>query len=182
MARARSDTALDQRRARRAPLALAIFEAICAASLAGFSQPAAAASRVRISGLSDVSFGSISSLTVDSIQSQSVCLYSKSPPANNYSVTASGSGPGGAFLLSSASGTLPFEVQWSDTPGQTSGSQLLANQALSGQHSTASGPVNDCSTGPSSTASLIVILRSAALGAALSGTYTGTLNLLVSPQ
>lgn len=155
----------------------------CIAFLLGLPLPAHAADRVRISGLTDVAFGSITTLTVDSLQSESICVFSKSPPANNYSVTASGSGPGGAFLLSSASGTLPFEVQWSDSPGQTSGSQLVANEALAAQHSSASGAsADDCSSGPASTASLIVILRSAALGAALSGTYTGTLSLLVAPE
>lgn len=180
MARASSGTAKKQWRGFRAPLALALLEGACAAAFFGLAQPATAANRVRISGLSDVSFGSLSSLTIDAIQSQSICVYTKSPPANNYSVTASGSGPGGAFLLSSSNGTLPFEVQWSATPGQTSGSPLIANTALTGQHSNASA--DDCSSGPASTASLIVILRSAALGAAFSGTYTGTLNLLVAPE
>lgn len=180
MARASNSTARDQRRGRNTPLRSAFLGAVCAASIAGLAGQAGAADRVRITGLSDVSFGTLSSLTIDSVQSQSICVYAKSPPANNYSVTASGSGTGGAFLLSSASGTLPFEVQWSDTPGQTSGSQLIANQPLGGQQNTAS--VDDCSSGPSSTASLIIILRSAALGAAFSGSYTGTLNLLIAPQ
>lgn len=183
MARLPSVTARRELRSGPTRFRLIVTSAAWAAFLLGLAVPGQAANRVRISGLSDVAFGSITSFTVDEVQSQSICLYSKSPPANNYSVTASGSGPGGAFLLTSPSGTLPFEVQWSDTPAQTSGSQLAANQALTGQHSTAGGgSVDDCSSGPASTASLIVILRSAALGAALSGTYTGTLNLLVSPE
>jgi hypothetical protein len=182
VARLSSDTATGKRRSGVA-LRRAMLAGACALSLAGLPQSAHAANRVRISGLADVAFSSIPSLAVDAVQSQSVCLFSKSPPANNYSITASGSGPGGAFVLSSASGTLPFEVQWSDTPGQTNGFALVANQALAGQHSSAGGgSADDCSTGPASTASLIVILRSAALGAALSGTYTGTLNLLVAPE
>jgi hypothetical protein len=78
---------------------------------------------------------------------------------------------------------LPFDVQWSDTPAQTSGSQLLPNRPLTGQHSSSGGgAADDCSSGPATTASLIIILRSSALGAASSGTYTGTLNLLVAPE
>lgn len=146
------------------------------------ASPASAASGVRISGLSDVAFGTITNFAVDSVQSQSVCVYSKSPPSNNYRITASGSGAGGSFLLSSGSSTLPYELQWSATPGQSVGSQLLANQPLTGQQSTASTAVDDCSKGPATTASLIVILRSAALAAASSGTYTGTLTLLVAPE
>jgi hypothetical protein len=144
--------------------------------------PAQAANSVRISGLSDVAFGSISNFTVDAVSSQSVCLYAKSPPSNNYRVTASGSGTGGAFLLSSGTATLPFEVQWSDTPGKSAGTQLLANQPLTAQHSTSSGSADDCSKGPATTASLIIVLRSAAVSAASSGTYSGTLTLLVAPE
>ncbi|HEU4683163.1 MAG TPA: hypothetical protein VFS39_01495, partial [Nitrospira sp.] len=136
----------------------------------------------RVSGLSDLAFGSITSFGTDSILSESVCLSAKSPPANNYRITASGSGSGGAFVLSSGSAVLPFEVQWSDTPGQSSGQQLLANQPMTGLHSSSSNAVNDCSKGPATTASLIVILRSAALASATSGTYTGTLTLLVAPE
>jgi spore coat protein U-like protein len=155
--------------------------AIASAALVLAAAPAGAAS-VRISGLSDVAFGTISNFTVDSMQSQSLCLYSKSPPANNYSITATGSGSGGAFLLASGSDTLPYELQWSDTAGQSVGAQLQANQPLTAQHSAASNAVDDCSKGPSATASLIVILRSTALSAASSGTYSGTLTLLVAPE
>lgn len=144
---------------------------------------AQAANSVRISGLSDVAFGSISNFTVDAVSSQSVCLFSKSPPNNNYRITASGSGTGGAFLLSSGTATLPFEVQWSDSPGQSAGTQLLANQPLTAQHSSSgNASVDDCSKGPASTASLIIVLRSAAVSAASSGTYSGTLTLLVAPE
>lgn len=142
-----------------------------------------AANQVRISGLSDVAFGSISNFAADSVRAQSLCLHAKSPPGNNYNITASGSGTGGAFLLSSGSAVLPFEVQWSDTPGQTTGTQLIPNQPLTGQHSTSgSGSADDCSKGPATTATLIVILRSAAIASATSGTYSGSLTLLVAPE
>lgn len=138
---------------------------------------------MRISGLSDASFGTITNFAADAVRSQSVCVHAKSPPGNNYSIMASGSGAGGAFLLSSGSNTLPYEVQWSAAPNQTSGTQLLANRALAGQQSTSgSASADDCSTGPATTASLVVILRSSALSAAASGTYAGTLTLLVAPE
>ena len=130
-----------------------------------------------------MAFGSITNLGSDSVLSQSICLSAKSPPGDNYRVTASGSGAGGSFLLSSGTATLPFEVQWSSTPGQASGAQLLANAPLTGQHSSAgSASVDDCSKGPATTASLVVILRSAALASASSGAYSGTLTLLVAPE
>jgi hypothetical protein len=139
-----------------------------------------AADRVRISALSDVSFGLISNFAADSVRSQSVCLYAKSAPLDRYRITASGSGAGGAFVLSSGSDTLPYEVEWNDVAGQASGAPLVANQPLTGQQSTAAA--GDCSRGPATTASLVLVLRSAALSAASSGTYTGTLTLLVAPE
>ncbi|HET9810461.1 MAG TPA: hypothetical protein VFP53_02045, partial [Sphingomicrobium sp.] len=90
---------------------------------------------------------------------------------------------GGAFELSSGTDLLAYEVEWSDAAGRSAGAQLLANQPLIGQ-TTAAGTsaTDDCSKGPAATASLIVILRSAAISAATSGTYAGTLTLLVAPE
>jgi hypothetical protein len=174
-------------RARRlgygAPPRLKLAWLSCAALAIASPAAAGPGDKARISGLSDVAFGSIANFGTDSVRSQSICLYSKSPPADNYRITAAGSGPGGSFLLSSGSDTLPFELQWSDRPGQDTGAQLLANQPLSAQ-TTAAGTsaTDDCSKGPATTASLIVILRSAAISAATSGTYAGTLTLLVAPE
>jgi spore coat protein U-like protein len=141
---------------------------------------AAPAGTARISALSDVSFGTVPSFASDLLQSQSICLYSKSPPRDTYRITASGSGAGGAFLLTSGAGTLPYEVQWSDAAGQISGSAVLPNQPLAGQQG--QGSADDCSKGAASTASLIIIIRSTALASATSGTYSGTLTLLVAPE
>lgn len=155
--------------------------AACAVALAGTS--AQAANEARISSLSDVSFGTITNFAADLVRSQSICVHAKSPPGNNYRVTAAGSGTGGAFLLNSGSSTLPYEVQWSATPAQTIGTQLLPNQALAAQHTTSGpGDADDCSKGPATTASLILIVRSAAVGTATSGTYNGTLTLVIAPE
>jgi hypothetical protein len=157
---------------------LALIVALC--SNLALATQAKAADRARISALSDVSFGTITSFASDSIRSQSVCLYSKSPPLDYYRITATGSGSGAAFELSSGSDTLPYEVEWSDAAGQSTGATLTPNQPLTAQQSTAGA--DDCSKGPATTASLVVIIRSAALASALSGTYTGTLTLLVAPE
>lgn len=183
MHRRRNVTARSQQACRLALRRAVQLFACGAAALSAVSTGAVAANQARISGLSDVAFGSISSFTVDSLRSQSLCLYSKSPPTNNYRITASGSGAGGAFLLSSGSDTLPYEVEWSDISGQTSGTELVANQPLTAQHSSVGGgDPGDCSRGLATTASLVVILRSAALAAATSGTYSGTLTLVVAPE
>lgn len=162
----------------RRRLKLAALGAIC--SIVSTAGHASAADRARISALSDVSFGLITNFATDYSRSQSLCLYAKSPPLDQYRITASGSGPGGAFELNSGSDLLPYEVQWNAAAGQSVGIQLVANQPLTGQQSTASN--DDCSKGAATTASLVVVLRSGALSSASSGTYTGTLTLLVAPE
>lgn len=140
---------------------------------------ASAADRVRITGLSDVSFGTITSFASDAIRSQSVCVYAKSS-LDNYRVTAIGSGSGGGFSLASGSDTLPYEVQWSDQPGNATGSLLTPNIPLTSQHSNAR--LDDCRIGAPTTASLIVVVRSASVSAAIAGAYTGTVTLVIGPE
>ncbi|WP_420144657.1 hypothetical protein [Sphingobium sp.] len=138
-------------------------------------QPAAAQlGNVQITGLSDVSFGSISTLSADQVRAQSVCAYS-GLLGGRYSVTAAGSGTGGAFTLANGSALLPYEVQWTGTANQTSGTNLTANVPLSGQ----TMPLN-CLLGQVTDASLIVILRGTALSAAQSGSYSGTLTIILA--
>jgi hypothetical protein len=156
----------------------ALAPAVCAICLQ--ASPADAANKARISALGDVSFGTITNFAADSVRAQDVCVYSKSAPADNYRVTATGSGPGGEFALSSGIDTLSYDVLWSDTAGQASGFQLSPNSALTGQHSTAGA--DDCSKGPATTASLVIIVRSAAMASAIAGSYSGSLTLLITPE
>ena len=135
--------------------------------------------KVRITGLSDVAFGSIVNLGADASRTQSICLYSGSS-TNGYNVTATGSGSGGAFQLTSGSLSMPFEVQWSSSAAQSSGTQLNPSTPLTGQVSTATQQT--CSSGPAASASLIVVLRSSALSSAAAGTYAGSLTLLIGPE
>jgi len=134
---------------------------------------------VRITGLTDVAFGLLTNLTSDAVSSQSVCVYANTA-TNGYNVRASGSGPAGAFSLASAASNLPFEVQWNSSAGQSSGTLLTANVALSGQASTATQ--QSCNSGPATSASLIVILRTAALSSATAGSYNGSLTLVIGPE
>lgn len=158
----------------------AIFSVACVlASLAVVSPASAANDKARISALTDVAFGTIANLTVDAIQSQNICVYSNSA-TSGYNVTASGTGSGGNFVLSSGALSLPFEVQWSGTSAQTSGTQLNPNVPLTGQISSATQ--QSCNSGPATSASLIVILRSSALSSATAGIYNGTLTLVVGPE
>lgn len=135
--------------------------------------------KVRITSLSDIAFGTVANLGVDAVRSENVCLYSETV-SNGYNITATGTGPGGAFQLSSGSGAMAFEAQWSSSSGQGSGAQLTPNVPLTGQVSTASQQT--CNAGPATTASLIILLRSAALSSAQAGIYNGTLTLVVGPE
>jgi hypothetical protein len=134
----------------------------------------AVAQQVQLTHLSDVAFGTISNLGVDQVQSQSVCAYS-GLLGGRYSVSATGSGTGGAFTLASGSATMPYEVQWSGTAGQTSGTAMTPGAALTGQTMLLSCPVLG-----SSDASLILVLRALALSSATAGNYSGTLTIILS--
>lgn len=139
----------------------------------------ASAQRVRITNLSDVDFGLIANLQAESRRSQSICVFSNST-GNAYSVTASGSGPGASFALANGSSSLAYDVEWSRQSGQTSGTQLSANVALTGQTSTATHQF--CNNGPPTSASLTVILRAADLSQAREGSYSGSLTLLIAAE
>lgn len=170
------NTRLERRprgRARPAFLAVALALLTCA--------PPALAQRgsVRIANLTDVPFGTIGNLGTDSTRSQSLCVFS-SGSTGSYRVTAFGDGGGGGFTLSSGTDVLDYEVQWSDSPGQNSGFALSPNVPLTGQLSAASHPF--CNTGPASSASLILLIRSAELGSATAGSYSGTLTIIIGAE
>lgn len=136
--------------------------------------------RVRISGLSDVTFSSVDP-SVDASDAQNVCVWSNTS-TRGYTITATGSGAANAFTL--ASGALPevpYTVQWASSSGQTSGTGLTAGSALTGQTSSATN--SDCSAGPAATASLVVSIGSSTLQSMNAGvTYNGTLTLVVAPE
>lgn len=136
--------------------------------------------RVRISGLSDVTFSNVDP-SVNATDAQNVCVWSNTS-TRGYSITATGSGAAGAFTLASgALPAVPYTVEWAASSGQTSGTSLSAATALTSQTSTAIN--SDCSAGPSASASLVVSIGSPTLQAMTAGvTYNGTLTLVVAPE
>jgi hypothetical protein len=145
--------------------------------------PASAQSRARITSLADVAFGTIAA-PIDQTNSQNVtvCSYYSIWIFNirqNYSVVATGSGNGGAFTLSSGAATLAYDVQWSDTINATSGTMLQPGVASSvfgnNDNSLACNPSQD-------NASLIVTIPATQLATATAGTYSGTLQIMISPE
>ena len=162
---------------RRCWLLARIGAGLALASLA--SSGVLAADKARITGLSDVAFGMLANLSADSVQSQNVCIFSSSS-TNGYNVQAIGSGSGGAFTLASGSNVLGYDVEWNSASGQSSGTLLSPNVALTGQVSSATQQT--CNSGPASSASLIIVLRAAKLSSATAGSYSGTLTLVVAPE
>lgn len=136
--------------------------------------------RTQITGLTDISFANADPTTT-ATSTQNDCVWSNTA-TKGYSIKATGSGTAGAFTLASGALTpVPYTVQWSQTSGQASGTSLTAGSALTGQVSTATTPT--CSSGPSSTSSLIVSIAASDLQNMVAATsYTGTLTLLVTPQ
>lgn len=150
-----------------------------AASALGAAPPAHAQS-ARITGLSDIDFGTVAN-AADQVSSQSVvvCSYKNNPQRRPYSVTASGTGSGGAFTLSSGAALMPYDVQWSDSAGQTGGTLLQPGAPAGGFGNGATG---FACPAQGANATLTVTIRSADIAAAPAGTYVGTLQLLIAPQ
>jgi hypothetical protein len=135
--------------------------------------------RVQLSGVTDVSLLNQDPATA-AVDAQNVCVWSNTS-TKGYNVTATGSGTSSAFTLSNGSLTVPYSVEWSGTTGQSSGTALSAGAALTGLKSTAVSAT--CSSGASSSASLIVKMSTASLqGMQAATTYTGTLTLVVAPE
>ena len=151
-----------------------------ATSTGSISIDASVPGRVRISGLSDVSFSNVDP-SLAAIDAQNICVWSNTS-TRGYSITATGSGAANAFTLTDgASPEVPYTVEWAQTSGQTSGTSLTAGSALTGQTSTAINA--DCTAGPAASASLIVSMGSPTLQGMTAGvTYAGTLTLVVAPE
>lgn len=138
----------------------------------------AVAQQARLTKLSDVSFAP-ASFAADVSNSQNVCAFATSL-SGQYSIRASGSGTGGALTLASGGAVLPYEVQWSASINQSSGTALPANVTVGGF---SDGLVNQtCTLVNASSASLIVIVRASALSVATAGSYSGTLTLVLAAQ
>jgi hypothetical protein len=152
-----------------------------AIAAAFFASAPCQAATVQISGLQDLAFTNLNPL-IDATHTESVCVFSDTL-LHGYGVTARGSGSSSAFTLSAGGPAqpLPYTVQWSDAASSTSGTALTAGAPLTGQNSLAIS--RTCSLGVTASATLIVILRTADLQAAVSGvSYSGTLSLTIAPE
>lgn len=146
---------------------------------AGLCTPAYGQSnKVRITQLSDVAFGFVAG-PADQQISQNLCIFANTSN-DTYSVVATGSGASSAFELVSASDRLPFDVQWSETSGQPGGTTLDAGVASPAFTSNATQ--QSCNSGPSTSATLTLVLRAAQVDQVTAGSYTGSLQIMIVPN
>jgi hypothetical protein len=148
--------------------------AIAASAL---SSPASAADKAKVSVLTDLAFGALSTST-DTTVSENLCAYSST---NGYTVTAAGNGTASAFTLTGPSFALPYEVRWAGTPSATSGTSLTAGTASSGFTHPSSLQQSCGGGGPASSATLLVTIRATSLGSARAGSYSGLLTISIAP-
>jgi hypothetical protein len=150
-----------------------------ATSTGSISIGATVPNRVQLSGLTDVSFTNQDPATA-AANAQNVCVWSNTS-TKGYNVTATGSGAANAFTLANGGSTVPYSVEWAGSSGQSSGTSLVTGSALTGLTSTATNAT--CSSGPGSSASLIVRIPTTSLqGMQAAASYTGTLTLVVAPE
>lgn len=149
------------------------------AALAALASHSAAAQNVRISGLSDVQFGVLTNLVNDQTASQTLCIYSAAMNGG-YRITATGSGPGGAFSLQSGAAQLPYELQWAGAANQTNGQQLSPGVPLTSQ--AGNTWFSNCLFGLFMSASLITVLRAQETSKARAGAYAGSVTLMIAPN
>ena len=150
----------------------------CALALLSIAMPLPALAKVRIDGLTDVNFGALANLEMDAVQSQSFSLYSQN---SRYSIRADGSGSGWAYTLSGAAADLSYDVRWNERGGETNGTSLSPGVALAGLTSDAQNQ-NCTGSGPTTSASLILVLPATSLTSAMEGSYSGTLTLIVAEE
>jgi len=114
-----------------------------------------------------------------------LCLYSlNSLVSGGYNVTATGSN--GGFHLVSGPNSIPYSVTWDDSGsgnlGNTAGTQMTSGAALTNQVNANILSVS-CAlgvTGPN--ARLNLKIAQADMTAALAGTYSGSITIVVSPN
>ncbi len=145
-------------------------------------QSACAAVAMRITNISDFNLGTWSLGLPAPSAHIDICIYSLDViPPGGYAITATGAG---GFTLTSGANTLAYMLHWDDAGignlGGALGSELSSGVKLTGQlHGNVLS--STCAlTGPN--ARLTLKITQAAMTAALAGTYTGTVTLLLTPN
>jgi hypothetical protein len=136
------------------------------------------AAQVQIGGLSDLQLGVWSgSGDLEGIVDHCV----RGPQGGRFAIQATGVGSGGAFVLLSGPGNLPFQVAYSDDGGGWS--QMNPGIPLTGQRGAPNqNQFERCLAGQRSPQRVRVRVLAQDIGTALAGSYDGSLILLVTPE
>lgn len=164
-----------------APSARVALAALLAAPLAAacvVSPARAQSNNVRVTQLDDMAFGFVSGPGDQQI-SDNVCVFAHTVN-DRYAVIATGSGGSGAFVITSVQDSLTYEVQWSGSPNQSGGTSLVAG--VTSPTFTSGATHQTCRNGPTTSASLTVVLRAAELDRVTAGSYSGTLQITIVPN
>lgn len=131
---------------------------------------------VRISGISDLSFGAYGGSGSPSLDDD-ICIYENNT-SGTYKVTAHGSGTSSAFTVTDGSNLIAYAVRFNNVTGTTSNFPLTTNVTSS----TLSGANSASQTcGGGNNANFQVTLQKADLLKVPAGTYSGTLTLVIEP-
>jgi len=159
---------------------IACIAAICLWTTQAF----ALIDQVQVSNLSDFNLPTWSMGDPGINTSIDICVYTlKLLSANDYAVTASS--PGG-FVLKNGTQQIPYTLYWEDSGvgnlGSSSGTQLTNGVKL-GSRQNGNIISSSCSLLPAGpNARLYLKITQADMTAALAGTYTGTVTLMISPN
>lgn len=135
--------------------------------------------RTNVSGLIDIAFTDQDHASRHP-GDQSLCMWSNTLSRTS-TITASGSGAGGSFLLTNGYESIAYSVSWEAPRGQDGRSILLAG--VGSPAFITSATQGDCNSNAGQSASLRVQIESGhpqRMEAAVD--YTGVLTLMVAPQ
>ncbi|MDC0359041.1 hypothetical protein OAO01_09515 [Oligoflexia bacterium] len=134
--------------------------------------------QVKISHVANLTLPSWTGAPGSIATSDDLCIYTNDSAAV-YRVTATGDGSGGAFEVSDLlTNTMSYKIRWNDQTG-TTGNVELTSGSQSAQQSGANTTAQDCSGGDN--ANVEILIENSELTLTPSGTFTGTLTLLVEP-
>lgn len=137
----------------------------------------------RIGGIRDINLGTYTGGGTLS-DNDDVCVWTNAA-SGSYRVTARGDGGSpGQYLFTVAkvgdpTQTIPYAVRWNDQSG-TAGNFALTTNQITTNLSGANTQSSTCATGPVATANYQVVFGQEDLLGVRSGTYRGTLTLIIS--
>ncbi len=113
----------------------------------------------------------------DLVMTERICVGSN--PSGPFSLMAFGSGDGGEFVISNGPINIPYDLFINDRFSRLRFTQVQPGRALSGLQSRS---INNAGRCRGNSTGLRVIISSDSLKSAVSGTYQGSLQVMVIPE